>query len=509
MSGLGLLNSDSKPLPADDEAAANTRQWHLASETEYRFELDPNSSLAIKLVHGQAEIFGAELAEGNTYVFGLECKAAVYTWQGCTIEVTGQPSTEYVSEETPMQVYANLVLALEQMRVRALRAFHGSPPSSEEGPDPDPDPQPPRVLVLGPGNSGKTTLSKMLINYAVRMGQSWNPVLVNVDPGEGGWAAPGAISAATITSPIQTSTPASTFGSAATSAPAHLTSNALLPLAYWYGHAETRRNPLLMDRLIRNLGENIWERWDNDLEGRVAGLIVDTPSSFAASSGPNGDHRHALIKACVDAFRINVILIVGHEKLNVEMQRAYGNRIAVVKIPKSGGVVELDPSYRERARKHQLYNYMYGRIIPPPPGLPPTNVLQGGEQTPDLTLNLAPSSSIVAFGDLTLYRIGEETMAPTSALPIGATRVVSEMQPLLVDPAQPGSGLYNAVLALLAPPNPDESERYDEEMLDLPVVGFLVITTLDIPNKRMTVLAPTQGSLVGRTAIVGSIEWQE
>lgn len=124
-------------------------------------------------------------------------------------------------------------------------------------------------------------------------------------------------------------------------------------------------------------------------------------------------------------------------------------------------------------------------------------------------------------------------MAPTSALPIGATRVVSEMQPLLVDPAQPGSGLYNAVLALLAPPNPDESERYDEEMLDLPVVGFLVMcvrfacfaacsrcrpltpltplcsTTLDIPNKRMTVLAPTQGSLVGRTAIVGSIEWQE
>lgn len=49
MSGLGLLNSDSKPLPADDEAAANTRQWDLASETEYRFELDPNSSLAIKV----------------------------------------------------------------------------------------------------------------------------------------------------------------------------------------------------------------------------------------------------------------------------------------------------------------------------------------------------------------------------------------------------------------------------------------------------------------------------
>lgn len=38
---------------------------------------------------------------------------------------------------------------------------------------------------------------------------------------------------------------------------------------------------------------------------------------------------------------VNVILVVGHEKLNVEMQRAYGNRIVVVKVPKSGGVSTL------------------------------------------------------------------------------------------------------------------------------------------------------------------------
>ena len=34
-------------------------------------------------------------------------------------------------------------------------------------------------------------------------------------------------------------------------------------------------------------------------------------------------------------------------------------------------------------------------------------------------------------------------------------------------------------------------------------------TALDIPNKRMTVLSPSPGSLVGKTAIVGSFEWQE
>ena len=85
----------------------------------------------------------------------------------------------------------------------------------------------------------------------------------------------------------------------------------MLPLAYWYGHAETKRNPLLMDRLIRNLGENIAERWDHDPEGRVAGLIVDTPASFAASSGAANEHRHALIKACVDAFRSECPVMLG------------------------------------------------------------------------------------------------------------------------------------------------------------------------------------------------------
>ena len=84
---------------------------------------------------------------------------------------------------------------------------------------------------------------------------------------QGGWAVPGAISAASISAPLQTSTPAYPLGTVATSAPSHVPSNALLPLSYWYGHAEMRRNPLLLDRLIRNLGENIRDRWENDMIG--------------------------------------------------------------------------------------------------------------------------------------------------------------------------------------------------------------------------------------------------
>lgn len=139
---------------------------------------------------------------------------------------------------------------------------------------------------------------------------------------------------------------------------------------------------------------------------------------------------------------------------------------------------------------------MYGQIIQAPPGI--SSATLGGEALTDLVLS--PSSTVISFDDISIFRIGAgmttclseihvascmfflETMAPTSALPIGAARVVSEMQPVPIDPAQPGSGLLNAVLALLAPPNPDENERYDEEILDLTVTGFLIVYA----SKRLT-----------------------
>jgi len=67
-------------------------------------------------------------------------------------------------------------------------------------------------------------------------------------------------------------------------------------------------------------------------------------------------------------------------------------------------------------------------------------------------------------------------MAPSSALPIGATRTVNEMQPIPLDPASHGSGLLNAIVALLAPPlHAEDTERYDEEIPDLPISGFLAM----------------------------------
>ena len=68
---------------------------------------------------------------------------------------------------------------------------------------------------------------------------------------------------------IPTQSPASPLGTTSTSAPTALSSSALVPLVYWYGHAEGRQNSLLLDRLIRNLGENVNSRQENDPIGEI------------------------------------------------------------------------------------------------------------------------------------------------------------------------------------------------------------------------------------------------
>ncbi|KAJ7438508.1 hypothetical protein FB451DRAFT_1344386 [Mycena latifolia] len=386
---------------ASEGAPIETKEWTLDPETEYRFELDPGTSLAVKLIRGHAEVFGAELAANKPYLFGSECKALFsHAWM-------------HHRDDLPAGPYRPLFFSYLSKTVTGQ-------PSTD-----------------------------------IRAGQGWSPLLINTDTSEGGWAAPGALSAAPVHSPLPTCSPASPLGSAATSAPTALSSNALLPPCLLVRPRGIKKKSSLMERIIRNLGENINDKYQ--VERRAAGLIVDTPSSFAAGPG-SSDDRHKLIKACVDAFKINVILVVGHEKLNVEMQRAYGSLLTVVKIPKSGGV------------------------IPPPAGISSASL--GGETLSDLVLS--PSS--------TMNILSRKRWPPPLPSPSAPARAVSETQ-------APAAGLLNAVLAVLAPPvNTDESERYDEEILDLPSIRLLSVSTI---------LAPNPGLHWGRTAVVGSFEWQE
>ncbi|PVG01138.1 hypothetical protein CPB86DRAFT_773489 [Serendipita vermifera] len=487
------------------------REWKIQAQSEYRFEVDAKRPIAIKVTDGNAEVFGSEMAPGRMYLFSSECKAAIFSWEGCTIQIR-KPSTEYVSDETTMTAYANLHLIFEQMRIRARHAERGAAmPEEDHNMGDDHDHEPPRLLIIGPEHSGKTTACKILANYAVRGMATYTPLYINLDPSEGGFTIPGTLSACPIDSPIPTSSPANPLGITATSAPTALSSSKLIPLVQWYGHADVAKNPRLVEHLIRVLYDGVAERLEDDVPlARTSGLFIDTPSNF--TSVPLDD-KYTLVKTTVHAFRVNMIVVIGNEKLTVEMQKLFAegsythHKVTVLKIPRSAGVADLDMAYRDRIQAYQLKNYFYGAPLQLPKeleSLPPGSLKLGGEAS--MELSLAPHSTVIAFDDIHIYRIGQESFAPSSALPIGASRILGEMKPTKIDPSQPGSRIVNSILAVTTL---TEVPQLEEDIVDADIMGFIVITAMDMDNKKMTILAPVASSLTGRIAITGSFQWQD
>jgi polyribonucleotide 5'-hydroxyl-kinase len=55
------------------------------------------------------------------YSFGGGSKIAVFTWQGCLLELRGKTEAAYVARETPMIIYLNTHAGLEQVNLCTLK----------------------------------------------------------------------------------------------------------------------------------------------------------------------------------------------------------------------------------------------------------------------------------------------------------------------------------------------------------------------------------------------------
>lgn len=170
---------------ADDggEEKKQVAKFELERETELRFEVEAGQTVQLELLTGMAEVFGTELTRNKKFTFDAGAKVAVFTWHGCTVQLSGRTEVAYVSRDTPMLLYLNTHTALEQMRRQAER-------EDERGP---------RVMVVGPTDVGKTTVCRLLLNYAVRLGR--RPTFVELDVGQGSVSIPGTMGALYIERP--------------------------------------------------------------------------------------------------------------------------------------------------------------------------------------------------------------------------------------------------------------------------------------------------------------------
>lgn len=82
--------------PSEDAPAAGkvSTRYDLEKETELRFEVESGVSaeqVQMEVLTGMAEIFGSELNRNKKYTFGPGSKIAVFTWQGCSVNLYGKP----------------------------------------------------------------------------------------------------------------------------------------------------------------------------------------------------------------------------------------------------------------------------------------------------------------------------------------------------------------------------------------------------------------------------------
>ncbi|KAJ1656084.1 Cleavage polyadenylation factor subunit clp1 [Dispira simplex] len=431
-----------------------TRQWELRPEQEFRFEVDFNNAIILRLKTGTAEIFGAELGQGASYNFSGQ-KVAVFTWHGCTLEIQGQCNVEYVAEETPMVSYLNLHVALEQRRVSGDQV---SKAVSTTGPI---------VMVVGPTDAGKTSLVKMLLNYAYR--QERRPMFVNLDPAEGSIMLPGTVSAAPVVHMIDPEDELNSLG-------LNKASDVSTPLCYHYGYSSLTENPKLYKLLVSKLASSVHARLANDQHSREAGCIIDT-------GGVVDPAGYDAIQDCIQEFKINVVVVLGHERLYSDMHKLYaGNdQVTVVKLAKSGGVVNRDKEFLRQAQLRTIRKYFYGSV----------------------NSEFSPFSTIAWYQDLKIFRV-EDSLAPSSALPLGQDRKLSETQ---IVPMEPGPVLLHSILTVSSLDNTEDENK----LLESNVAGFVYVSSVDEnKNKRkLTLLSPFPGRLPRKYLLLTSFKWME
>ncbi|OTB06490.1 hypothetical protein M426DRAFT_111533 [Hypoxylon sp. CI-4A] len=455
--GLGEIPSVSAETVASAAAAVFPTTTHtLQPFWEYRFEVPYGSTLDIKLLSGTAEKDGTELAPNTLYTF-TATKSKINTWHGCTLEVSSFSgnydayTSEPTADETPMVSYLNLHFKLETFRAAAQR-------SGQTGP---------RVLVVGPPNSGKTSLVKMLTGWATRMGRQ--PLVVNTDCREGMLALPGSLSAAVFATIIDITTEWGVIPSSGPSA-----TPVKLPIVYSYGLGQPEDNPRLYKKALSRLAVAVTSRLSEDPDVKTSGLLIDT-------GGANSKGGYDHLAHIVAEFSINLVLVIGSERMSSELQKRFVNQrttldeqITVVTLDKSGGVVERDSTFLQQVHEAAIREYFFGKT----------------------GSTLSPFTQQVDFSALSIWQVNEEN---------STAKLEEEEKPsdAMLERVEPSLMMQNCIISVVYASVHDTADTIREAN----VMGYVYVADVDEKRKKLKILAPVSARLGDRPLILGS--WPE
>ena len=426
---------------------------HSQSEEKLEFKLDPDNELRfevpgnhstdkkkktyVELKSGNAEIFGSEMTVGKKYIFSPGSRIPIYSWQGGNIEINGPVSySPVISRETPMIMYLNTHAALEQLRRKA---------------DTDQS-RGPVVMIVGPTDVGKSSVTKMLLNYAVRVGR--RPVYVDLDVGQGGLSCPGTIGGMLVERPamIEEGFPQ------------------VAPLVFHYGHTSPTYNLPLYNQLVSKLANVINSRLEQNKKACASGVIINTCGTTNDKTAYASDTYKIITHTALE-FEVDVIIVLDGESLYNDLIKDMPSFVKVVFQPKSGGIVERNYSVRNEARIRRVKDYFYG-----------------------VKNNFHPHTFQVNFSDVKIYKI-RESKSTKSAFRSKLSRIYPDKDKDI--------DLSNHLLGVCF------NTGTDDEVMGSNIAGFICVKKVDIENSLLTVLSPQPAPLPKTTLIYSEMTFAD
>ncbi|CAI5445937.1 unnamed protein product [Caenorhabditis angaria] len=401
----------------------NVQEFKLREDSELRFAVGDEEDVVLELIEGYAEMFGTEITPNKKYTFPPSSRVAIYTYTQATIELFGKVSSHYVADDTPMVFYVNIHAAIEEVRQareeQAMQSGYGKPKG-------------PKVLLVGPSDVGKSTLSRILCNYSVRQGRC--PVFVDLDVGQNNISVPGTIGAL-----IVDKTADIIDGFDRTNA-----------LVYNFGHTSPGGSIGLYKAMMKQLAASMkTPQFESNSDALIGGMIINT-------CGWVNDAGYECIKSAAESFEVDIVIVIDHERLYSDLSRDLPEFVRLLKCPKSGGVEKRDSEFRGKTRTANVHSYFYGTK----------------------SQQVFPFNIVLQFNDIKLFRIGTEKL-PDSCLPFGMeeedpdTRVV-EMTP--------STDILHHLFAI-------SHSNIVEDICKSAVCGFVLVKEIDMEQQKMTVLS--------------------
>lgn len=448
---------------------------------EWRFEVPFKTILTLKVVDGIGEIFGTELPN-DTEVHLTGAKAAVYAPlpAGCrfqyscslnkeNVNISSEDAkvSEYVSDESAVPAYTRLHFALDVKRQQAQA-------SAARGPV---------VMVVGGAQCGKTALVKILASYAAKMDRC--PLLVNLDPQQGVFSVPGSLTAAVVSDALDLEAVGG-WGELPTLGAAFRQPKQ--PLVKSYGFCAPQDNSELFEHQAGALAAAAHERMASDANVRASGMIIDTPPWTMKDAD--------LVQKIVERFEVDVVIAVGGDRLAVDLRRTFQsrvdeNRLDIVKVPRAGGVAEVDGAFLRKTQEDLIKEYF-----------------NGSRRT-----HLSPFKTDVDVKSVVIYKAVRllEYTSQMAFLPSGDSYTQEDTKPDLaldkyyVRIEATSANLENCVLAIT---QLDASEE-PLKLLETSVLGYVHVSTVDDTKQRMSMLLPFPGQIPRKVLIATDIRYTE